>query len=713
MLFPKRMKDITILVHKDYTDEVVDSLQMEGIVEIDSVEKDKDVYGLVEEENIPEIVTDFTDYEMKISSILDIFERIEQDEDSSMKEFLNPKETEKVEREKKSLEELFDEVDSFLKKNGEEVKELNDNLTKIEDELKRLREKEEDLETITDLNIKLGWVGESSFSIIQLGTTDRPKELQRALKDVEESFFEVAGETEEGYIVLTGAYIGKRKKFESSLRDVDFRPLSLESLKGDPKEALAEIKKRINELKNKQDSILTKLRNHKEEWEKKYLVLKEELDIYRDKKEIVQNFGSTDSTSVIKGWAAEDDVETVKDIVPNSSEGHAEILEEKPADPDEVPIALENPKPIKPFELLTKMFAPPRYDEVDPTLIVAPAFVLFFGLMLGDLIYGLILTSGAVIMIKGPGRVEKGIKNFGWIMFATGLSTIFFGLLQGGYMGPGRKDYHNILGRFGIETPALLNVLEGDGPLILLIISLVIGLTYINVGLVLQLIQHIRRKDYRKIILENGSWWLLQPSGFILISGKMFKWWNFSPTVDYLSYAMAGGGLLLLALRSKGLLFFELTGFIGDFLSFSRILALGLATAGIALTVNVITNLIAEASVGMIIVWPLLASGASLSLYGYFKNRKKMIGGGGFLLILGVLGLFNPALPFILLAFLIFFAGHMINLALQGLGSFVHALRLQYVEFFGYFFEGGGNEFEPFGFERKHTKLKHKKEMLE
>ncbi|MBS3790664.1 MAG: V-type ATP synthase subunit I [Candidatus Thermoplasmatota archaeon] len=712
MLFPKRMKDLTILVHKDYTQKVVDSLQDGGVVEIDSVDRDEDVKELIEEKNIPEIITDFTDYEMRLSSIIDIFERIEEEGETSIKEFLNPPEPEKIEREKKPLDDLFDEVDNLLEENGKEIKELNSELTEIKDKIKDLKEKEKALKIIIDIDIELSSLGESTFSVLRLGKTKNPTKLKSALEELESAFFSKTGKTEEEYLVLTGAYLGEKEEYERALREGDFRPLKLEELKGDPKEALARVKRGLKKLRERRDSLVDDLREYKEDWEKKYQVLREELNIYRDKKEIVQNFGSTDTTSVIKAWAEEDDVEKVEDVISDCAKGHAEIVDEEPVDPDEVPISLENPKPIKPFELLTKMFAPPRYDEVDPTIIVGPAFVLFFGLMLGDFIYGLILAVGAIVMIKGPGKVEEGIKNFGWILFATGLSTIFFGLIQGGYMGPGRDDYHNLIGRFGIETPALLETLEGDGPLILLIISLVIGITYINIGLVLQLIQHIKRKNYKRIILENTSWWLLQPAAFILIAPMMVEDFTFTSTVNYAAYALGAVGLILLALRAKGLSFFELTGFLGDFLSFSRILALGLATAGIGLTVNVITDLVAGADVGMLIVWPLLAIGTIVALYGHIKKKSnKMTGVGGALIILGAMGFADPSYPFFVLALLVFFAGHMINLALQGLGSFVHSLRLQYVEFFGYFFEGGGKEFEPFKFERKHTKLKTKEEM--
>ncbi|MFP4142849.1 MAG: V-type ATP synthase subunit I [Thermoplasmata archaeon] len=713
MFFPKRMKDLTIIVHEDYIQKVVNSLQEEGVVEINSIDRDEDVEELVEKEEIPEAISDLTEYEMELSSVLDIFKKAETEESEGLKELLNPTEPKKIAREKKTLTELFDEIDKVLEENGEDIKELDSKFTKLENNIAELRKKEEALKAVLDLSIDLELLGESTFSIIQVGKTRNMTALKRSVNEIEESFCIKVGENEEEYLVLTGAYLGKKREFESALREGDFRPLILKDMRGTSKEALGEVETELKKYGEKREKLLEKLKEYKEEHEKRYLVLKEELEVYRKEREISQYFGSTDTTSVIKAWTPEDKVEQVEDIVTESAEGHGEIIKEEPADPDEVPISLENPKPIKPFELLTKMFAPPRYDEVDPTFIVAPAFVLFFGLMLGDLIYGLVIAVSSLVIIKGPGKVDKGTKNFGWIMLATGLSTIFFGALQGGYLGPGREDYRNLLGRLGVETPALLETLQGEGPLVLLLISLIIGLTYINIGLILQLVQHIKRKDYRRLILENGSWWLLQPSGFILISGLMFEWYEFTNTVYYLSYGAGILGLILLGLRAKGLSFFELTGFIGDFLSFSRILALGLATAGIALTVNVIADLVAGANLGMMIVWPLLGLGTVLGIVGLMKKDRKMMGSGGFVLFLGGIGLINPSYPFIILAFFVFFAGHVINLALQGLGSFVHSLRLQYVEFFGYFFEGGGEEFEAFGFKRKHTKLKSRKEMKE
>ncbi len=716
------MRDLTILVHKDYTESVIDSLHEEGNVEVESVENAEKTAELVKEESIPEITSKFTDYDMKLSSVLDVFEKVEEKEES-IKDLLNPPEIEKLEREKRTVSEIFEQIDKLMEKNGDRIIELDTKLEKIKTKTNELKETKKDLKLIIDLDLNLEYIRTSTFTTIYIGKTANFTKLKDSVSKIDEAFCKKIKSTEyEETIVLTGVYARMKDEFEAALREGEFRSLDLGGLKGRPKEALADIESTLKKLKKKKQTLTEKLRDYKEEWEKEYLALQEELEINREKKEVIQNFGSTDKTSVIKAWTPKKTIDRVEKVISESSDGHAEIIDEEPEDPDYVPISLDNPKPIKPFELLTKMFAPPRYDEVDPTLILAPAFVLFFGLMLGDLMYGLIITVGSVILVKGPGRVEKSFRNFGWIMLSTGLSTMFFGVIQGGYLGPGRDDYPNLLGHFGFETPALLETLEGDGPLILLIISLVIGLSYINIGLILQLVQHIRRKDYKEALLENGSWWLLQIGGFVLISDIMFEFTTIAQLPDIAftaSYVFVIIGLVLLAIRAKGLSFFELTGFIGDLLSFSRILALGLATAGIALTVNIITDLVdfsdAFADIGfgavLMIVIACVGLGLLVAFFGHLLKKRLMQVGGIFIAFIGVLAVIDPTYPLLIIPLIVFILGHTINLALQGLGSFVHSLRLQYVEFFNYFYGGGGKEFEPFTFKRKHTKLKCEEEM--
>ncbi|MFP4050615.1 MAG: V-type ATP synthase subunit I [Thermoplasmata archaeon] len=707
------MRDLTVIIHDDYVDDVVDSLHETGIAEISDVERDKEITDLIEPGGIPDIISKLTEYDMKLSAITEIFERLS-DERSTVQEFTNPIEIEKIKREKKDFDEVLYKIDELIEKHGDHILNLEEKLNRTEERIGELRILNKNIKLMKDIDIDLCHVGESQYTVIRVGKTKNPHKFKKLISDLETSYHDIEKVNEEEYVVIAAAYIRDESEFESILRQGDVRPFDLEGVSGTPKKALDNINLKIKQLKDRRDDILDELKLLKEEHEKEYYIIKEELDLYREKKEVLQKFGNTDSSSVLKGWVPKKDVDKVEKLVEKKSDGCAAVITEKPDNPDEVPTRLDNPKFIKPFELLTHMFAPPKYDEIDPTFILAPAFVIFFGLMLGDAIYGLLIIITSVILLRGIGKVEKGTRDFAYLLLATGVSTVIFGILQGGYLGPTKGNHPNLLGRIGlgfINDIAILQTLEGEGPLILLIISLLIGLFYLNLGILLQFVEHMKKGHYRNIIVENLSWWTLQPGGFILLSGKLFGWYNFSYTVNIIAGILSVIGLILMVVRAKGLSFFELTGFLGDFLSFSRILALGLATSGIALTVNVLADLIVAVEVSIILTGILLVVGIAITIKGFLDNNKIFKIAGYVVLLMGVLGalgylgIITPSAPFYVLGLFVIIGGHLANAVLQALGSFVHSLRLQYVEFFGYFYEGGGSSFTPFKSERKHTEL--------
>ena len=708
------MRDLTVIIHDDYVDDVVDSLHESGIAEISDVERDEEVTDLIEPGGIPDVISKLTEYDMKLSAITDIFDKLSE-ERSTVQEFINPIETEKFKREKKDLNEILLEIDELIKGHGDHILNLEEKLSRTKERIEELNILRKNIELLKGLDIDLCHIGESEYTVIRVGKTRNPNKFKKQISDLESSFYNIKQVNEDEYIIVAGAYIRDEAEFESILRQGDVRPFDLGDVRGTPKKALNNLNIRIKKLKDRRDNILDELKSLKDEHEKEYYIMKEELDLHREKKEILQRFGNTDSSSVLKGWVPEKDVDKVEELVEEKSDGCAAVMTEEPDDPDEVPTHLDNPKFIQPFELLTHMFAPPRYDEIDPTFILAPAFVIFFGLMLGDAIYGALIILTSVILLRGIGKVEKGTRDFAYLLLATGVSTVIFGILQGGYLGPTKGDHANLMGRIGlgfINDIAILQTLEGQGPLVLLIISLIIGLFYLNVGILLQFVEHVKRGHYKNIIIENLSWWTLQPGGFILLSGKLFGWYSFSNTVYIIAGVLSVVGLVLMVMRAKGLSFFELTGFIGDFLSFSRILALGLATSGIALTVNVLADLISAAEAPIMLTVILLIAGIAITSKGFMDENKifkiagyvvLLMGGLG---VLGYFGILPASAPFYVLALFIIIGGHLANAVLQALGSFVHSLRLQYVEFFGYFYEGGGSSFTPFKSEREHTELK-------
>ncbi|MEA2055433.1 MAG: V-type ATPase 116kDa subunit family protein, partial [Candidatus Thermoplasmatota archaeon] len=196
----------------------------------------------------------------------------------------------------------------------------------------------------------------------------------------------------------------------------------------------------------------------------------------------------------------------------------------------------------------------------------------------------------------------------------------------------------------------------GD-PLPILSITLIFGLIHLNLGVMLGIYQSFKRGKYKEMLTERFCWVLLQIGGIILIGYFILDW-----VIDTSLLCIAGTmviiGVILLFIAKGPIGFFDITGYVGDWLSYARLLALGLATAGMALAFNIVS----EMTLGIPII--------------------------GIVILL------------ILLTIL-----HVVNLGLQALGAAVHSLRLQYVEFFNRFYEGGGREFSPFKINRRYTKI--------
>ena len=313
---------------------------------------------------------------------------------------------------------------------------------------------------------------------------------------------------------------------------------------------------------------------------------------------------------------------------------------------------------------MLQLFAIPKYGEINPTIIMGIFFIIFFGFMLGDAGYGiviLLLSLFAYIKLK----ISPIIKAWSFLGIWLGISTTIVGLLTNSFFGDfiPRFIYGNpdkplyTLNIAGLTLP--IDSLKD--PLTILVISLILGLIHLNIGIILGIYQTWKRKEYYKMLTEHITWIPLQLGGAILI-GDLILDWNISYPIFIISAILTIIGIIPLFIKSGPMGFFDLTGYIGDWLSYARLLALGLATAGMALAFNIIAVLIPS------------------------------------LLPIPYIGLI--LLPIILIV------AHFANLLLQSLGAGVHSLRLQYVEFFNRFYEGGGSEFTPFKMNRRYTQLK-------
>lgn len=376
-------------------------------------------------------------------------------------------------------------------------------------------------------------------------------------------------------------------------------------------------------------------------------------DYYSDKKnleEVQGMVGRTRYTLVIEGYVKARDVGLLRESMSELKE--LCLIDEEPQDIKEVPVYLENHPIIRPFEVITNIFGFPRYDEIDPTPVLAPFFWVFFGICLGDAVYGILLTLGAWYFLKTQKLADDKLVR---LLMYSGVSTFLAGALMGSWLG----DLPSVFfpgSWFDRATQAIAVVSPVDDPLTLLVISLALGIFQIWVGIFMKMYTTILEGDVIEAIVSHGSWVLFLPG---LIGTVLWKSGILASSAPY--YIMIVGALMVMYGASRGqkniLLkpfvgvygLYGIVGYFSDALSYSRLLALGLASAIIGVVVNKMADLVAT-----------------------------MIPVVGWILVPVVLA-----------------GGHLFNMVINVLGSFIHSGRLQFVEFFTKFFEGGGRQFKP------------------
>ena len=400
-------------------------------------------------------------------------------------------------------------------------------------------------------------------------------------------------------------------------------------------------------------------------------------DYYRvraDKYEVLGEIPQSENTFLISGYIPKKCVSKVQRVLEHAYDCVIDIEDVK--EDEEPPVLLENNTFASSTEGILSSFGLPQKGEVDPTSIMAVFYVLFFGLMLSDAAYGAIVSIVCGVLIMKFPRMESSMKKSIQLFFWCGLSTLFWGVMFGGYFG----DVINVVSRtfFGHEVgiPALWFV-PLNNPMKLLVYSMLFGLIHLFTGLGIKGYMCLRDKKYMDFFCDVVLWYLLL-AGLVLmlIPSDIFASIAqteivFPPVLNSLAKWLAIFGALGIVLmsgranRNFGLRIalgaydlYNVTGWLSDVLSYSRLLALGLATGVIASVVNQMGSM----------------------------GGKSVFG--------------------VILFIFAFIVGHTFNIAINLLGAYVHTNRLQYVEFFGKFYEGGGRAFHPFRENTKYADIK-------
>lgn len=380
-----------------------------------------------------------------------------------------------------------------------------------------------------------------------------------------------------------------------------------------------------------------------------------------EKERAYEKLAGTQYTVMLSGWVPADAADSVLSVLEKKYDCIAEAV--SPTDDEDYPILLRNPRIVQPVESVTEMYSLPAPHSMDPNKLMAPFFFLLFGMMVSDAGYGLVLTLATAFILKKykpQGQAEKLIR----LICYGGVATMLWGVIFGGYFGDTIQVAYQMITGQTLTIPYLLS--PSDDPISVLVLSLIIGLIHLFAGMGAKAYLLIKRGQIWDAVFDIGFWYLVLGGLAVMCLGMVL------PTTPVMQIgiwiAVCGAvGLICTQGREKKNFFGKLIGGIGslydivsylsDLLSYSRLLALGLSTGVVASVVNTMGSMGGNSVVGWI------------------------------------------------LFVLVFLVGHTFNLAINTLGAYVHSSRLQYVEFFGKFYESGGKPFKPFGRPRKYVEV--------
>lgn len=537
----------------------------------------------------------------------------------------------------------------------ERIRQIALETDKIEQEILSLTSKKDELANWEGLDYPIGSLEGFIQTEVVMGTIPKKfkDDFNEDLLDLELTYAEIINEDKDGIYLFAITAKEEYSRLYEILRNYGFTTVSLDA-QGSPKEEISNIGERLEVLKlekKKHEDQIRELSSNLAELE----IVYEYLMNKKLRTMATENFLKTDSINVIKGYIPTDMEDEFNKVITNTL-GSAYYLEIKDADKDDpdVPILLKNSKFTQAFESLTSMYALPRYNEVDPTPFLAPFYLAFFGMMVADAGYGLLMLIGTFIALKFANLTEsqeKFIRFFHYLSYSTIAWGLFFGSFLGG-----------IVPLPGVMDPAAQ---YQD----LLIMSIVFGGIHLFFALGIQAYVNIRDKKYLDALFDVGFWYMALMGGIVFLLTMVVE---LNPVVATIAkWVMIAGmvGIVLTGgreaesvggkLAAGAYELYGISSYVGDFVSYSRLMALGLSGGFIASAVNMMVGMLSNS---------------------------------------GIIG--------ILLGVVVFVVGQLFNVFLSFLGAYVHTIRLTYVEFFGKFYEGGGKAFQMFRSSPKYINYK-------
>jgi V/A-type H+-transporting ATPase subunit I len=486
--------------------------------------------------------------------------------------------------------------------------------------------------------------------------------LVRALEEnAETAAAEIVHESERHTYLVIYYHTSEEDAVQETIRRQDLEVHTFEGLEGLSRDLVEKARTEIAEIERESDRL--------EEHGRRLAENKPRLMIAHDHFAQVAGrthahtlVGTTERIGVLQGWIRRQDHSRLVEEIESGVESAA-VMAVEPEPGEKPPIELKNRKLLRPFEVITELYGMPHAREVDPTPLAAPFFALFFGFCMTDAGYGIVLCAVSLMLMRW---LRTGHKLL-WLIFAGGLFTIGMGAITGGWFGLTDAVLPPWLGFVGDMRRSMMVFDPLKDPMLMFGLALALGFIQVTFGLLIEMYENFRSGDVVAGVFDQVTWIVLLWSVLFFGLGNRVASGAYAPIFKWAAIVAAIGilGFSYRASRNPGVRIawgfynlYGITGYLGDVLSYARLLALGLATGGIAMVINSVA---------------LMTKG--IPVVGY------------------------PAMIVVLIG------GHTLNIAVNALGGFVHSARLQYVEFYPKFFEGGGKRFSPFKKELRYTTL--------
>ena len=634
-----KMKRLRFIGLTEQRDDVLARLLHVGCVEVtEPTDKinDPDWAALVQKD-----VSSLSDYKARVGAVNSAM--------ATLKEYAKVKTGLFIKRSTITEEALFDQaaMEAALK-NASEINERTREITQIYSQENRLNALRAGLVPWTSLDLPLE-CRETEYTNLIYGVCPAAvnvDDLRNALADAAPmaELFEASADKEQHYLLLV-CHKEETTQALTALRALAFGTTSFKDMNGTAAENIQRLDGQLSELAARREAAVADIVAHKDcYWD--LGVCSDCLNQEVSKQVAREKFLTDGTIFFLEGWVTVPEIGALEQEMQKFSCAY-ELSD--PTEDDVVPTKLKNPKWMRPINMVTEMYSLPSYDGIDPNPLIFFTYIFFFGFMFADIAYGIIIW--AVCFAISKKYRPKGTMGY---MFGLGqylgITTTLVGIVTGGFFGDVVTVFSETFMGTSISLPALISPL--DDPMGVLIIAVVIGCLQMFYGQCVHIYMEIRDGHPAEGFLDVVPWWIVFAGiGVVALTGN--------------PWVLAAGGLALILTQGRhkqGILgkffggiasWYDITSWLGDVLSYSRLMALMLATTVIASVMNILGSL----------------------------------AGNIFVFVIG------------------FIIGHVFNIGVNIIGTYVHAARLHYLEFFGKFYKDGGIPFRPLAYHTKYVDI--------